>query len=351
MANSSRKQLHIEAIQTVTPGRAAEPGQARRISLPSPTSADTLLRSHACILLYYHTSSKEETTATLAAHLKESLNHIIPEEPLLAGRLRKDGEKDGYWEIKYNDAGIRLVQAVVDTSMDEFLSGEDREAKEEMLAYWMDIQHEDSQFWPLFYVQVTEFQGDGYSIGISWSILLTDHLFMTRFLKTWARTHREMQVQGEFSEANIFHLNYFKTPTRTSTDFISGISTTPRTILYKAPRSSDLQALVHHLIENNHVSEFLLFVNDHSGDCLKVENFASGSSKTPPANCFSDKLSVAGWDELEAGDLYFVSENKPVHVSFQVISSDEHKGLVVAMLPSQQIGPNLMISVTVPVEN
>lgn len=156
MANSSRKQLHIEAIQTVTPGRAAEPGQARRISLPSPTSADTLLRSHACILLYYHTSSKEETTATLAAHLKESLNHIIPEEPLLAGRLRKDGEKDGYWEIKYNDAGIRLVQAVVDTSMDEFLSGEDREAKEEMLAYWTDIQHEDSQFWPLFYVQVKQ---------------------------------------------------------------------------------------------------------------------------------------------------------------------------------------------------
>ncbi|KAJ0970677.1 hypothetical protein J5N97_018636 [Dioscorea zingiberensis] len=353
MANSSDKYLHIEAIQTVTPGRAAEPGQARRISLPSSPSAGTLLGSHAHIILYYKKSTKEDMVATLAAQLKESLNHMLAEEPLLSGRLRRDREKDGYWEIKYNDSGVRLVQVVAETRMDEFLGGEDRDAKEKMLAYWMDIKQEDPQFWPLFYVQVTEFQGDGYSIGISWSVLLTDHLLMTRFLKKWATSHKQMQAQGQFSEANIFHLSYFKNSGRIPIDYHCTRSTTSRTILYKAPQSSDSQALLHHLLETCHanVSEFTLFVNDHSGDCLKVENFAKASSSRMPVNRFLGKLSVAGWDELEAGDVDFVAENKPVLVSCQVVPFGGHEGLVVAMLPSHQTESELMISVTVPLEN
>lgn len=77
--------------------------------------------------------------------------------PELAGRLRKDREGEGCWEIKINDAGVRLVQASVEMQMEEFMAAEDRADKEAVLANWVQIGAENPDFSALFYIQVLVF--------------------------------------------------------------------------------------------------------------------------------------------------------------------------------------------------
>lgn len=148
------KLLHIDAIQTVAPGSMAKPGRSRRISVVPSVGLGGILRSHLRIVLYYKKASEEESALVVAGRIKESLCAAMADVPVLAGRLRRNSEGDGFWEIKFNDAGVRLVQASAEMTMSEFLDSEERDGREAQLAYWVDVDGEDPIYSALFYMQV-----------------------------------------------------------------------------------------------------------------------------------------------------------------------------------------------------
>ncbi|XP_065879568.1 uncharacterized protein [Euphorbia lathyris] len=99
------------------------------------------------------------------------------------GRLVKD-EKGKNWMIKCNDAGVRMVEAKLKGSLDDWLDKVDSD-KEFNLIYWEDMFH-NPYFWSTFNVQITEFEEDGIAIGLSCFHLLADPSCATMFIKAWA---------------------------------------------------------------------------------------------------------------------------------------------------------------------
>ncbi|XP_010933591.1 hydroxycinnamoyltransferase 1 [Elaeis guineensis] len=355
------KLLHIDSIQTVAPGRMTKPGQSRRISVVAPVGLE-ILRSHLRIVLYY--KKARESVLDVATRTRESLHAMMPDVPVLAGRLRRDSEGDGFWEVKFNDAGVRWVQASAEMTMSEFLESEERDGREAQLAYWVDVDQENPYYSALFYVQVTQFQGDGYSIGISCSVLLADPLFLTRFLKLWAQTHTQMLAHDQQTKNPIFHLSYFQRPGRLSRIKSTPLDSTPTkpitttTILFKVARarvqgSPSYTKLATHCLkevmqkmEGKTVANFSLIINDHAGE-LKVES-CSTEGLAQSNETFNDAFSKVWWDELGIKDMAFSEANKPVHVSYHVVSPPD-EGLVMVMLPSdREDSLDLIISTTIP---
>ncbi|KAK1281716.1 hypothetical protein QJS10_CPB22g01021 [Acorus calamus] len=125
------------------------------------------------------TSSVSSSTSTsplpvalgeLTRKLRESLSTVLTAYPAVTGRLQRDSE--GHWMIKCNDAGVRMVEATVKGSVEEWLSHVDRE-EELRLVHWEDM-FQNPCFWSTFYVQLTEFEGGGLAIGLSCAHLLAD---------------------------------------------------------------------------------------------------------------------------------------------------------------------------------
>ncbi|XP_010919745.1 uncharacterized protein [Elaeis guineensis] len=357
------KLLHIDALQTVAPARMAKPGQSRRISVADPFRPE-ILQSYLQIILYYKKAREEESASVVAAWIKESLNVAVADEPLLAGRLWRDDEGDGRWEIKFNDAGVRLVQASAEMTMAEFLGSKERDGREGQLAYWVDVDKENPRYSALFYIQVTEFQGDGYSIGISCSLLLADPLFLARFLKSWAQTHSQMLAQGQISTNPLFHLGYFQRPgrpTHIKSTPLDSISTNPApttTMLFKVARARDQGSPSYNelailclmeatkRIEGKATSNFTLIVSDHAGD-LKIES-CSTEGLDQINKSFSGAFSVVWWDELGIEEMAFDQGNRPIHAFYRVVSCVD-EGHVIVMLPSdEEDSSDLMISTTIP---
>ncbi|EHA8591103.1 hypothetical protein COCNU_scaffold033492G000010 [Cocos nucifera] len=341
----------------------AKPGQSRRISVAAPFRPE-VLQNHLQIILYYKKAREEESASVVAAWIKESLNVAIADEPLLAGRLRRDDEGDGCWEIKFNDSGVRLVQASAEMTMSEFLGSKERDGREGQLAYWVDLDKENPRYSALFYIQVTQFQGDGYSIGISCSLLLADPLFLARFLKSWAQTHTQMLAQGQLSMNPMFHLDYFKRSGRPthikSIPLDCSISTNPTpttTMLFKVARARDQGSPSYNelailclkeatqRIEGRATSNFTLITSDHAGD-LKVESCGT-KGLDQISKSFGGAFSVAWWDELGIEEMTFDQGNRPIHASYRVVSCAD-EGHVIVMLPSdEEDSTGLMINTTI----
>ncbi|RVW50751.1 hypothetical protein CK203_076838 [Vitis vinifera] len=151
--------------------------------------------------------TKEDSGWLVAGWIRESLGRALVEQPLLGGRLRRVGDSEGEFEIVSNDSGVRLMEARTSMALSEFLELKDWEAVEaDQLVFWKDIDGQNPQFYPLFYVQVTNFERGGYSIGISCSLLLADPLGMASFLKRWASIHNTLVSENDKSKLPIFYL-------------------------------------------------------------------------------------------------------------------------------------------------
>ncbi|CAL9086859.1 Transferase family [Musa troglodytarum] len=346
---STPRMLHVDAIQTAPPGKVTAPGQARRISTAAPLGPEVLQSRFQAV--WYYTKAGEESPLAIAAWIKESLSAALPGHPVLSGRLRRD---DG-WEVKFNDSGVRLVQATAETTMSEFLASEDRNGREAHLAYWEDVDVQSPNFSALFYIQVTQFRGDGYSIGISCSLLLADPLFLTRFLNSWAQTHTQMRL----SKSPMFHLSYFQRPDRSrhlksveleSSPVHSPSSTT--TMLFKGDRDAITRsygqlavACLREATRRLHVEAapgFCLLISDHGGE-LRVEPRAN-----PSQGSSAEALDVVWWDQLGVEELILVQGSKPVHVSCRIVSSGDGRLVVVMIPPDAEGDPKVVVSVTLP---
>ena len=156
------RHVHIEALQTALPTRAVEPGRARPVSVdaaaPLPAAA---LQRRARVVLYYGAVAAADAPAPWSQEeallVRESLSEAVADHPEMAGRLRRHA--DGSWEVKLNDAGVRLVEATAEVTLDEFLEAvqdKDRACSwEAALAPWVDVNAEDPDVSALVYVQVS----------------------------------------------------------------------------------------------------------------------------------------------------------------------------------------------------
>ncbi|CAA7014175.1 unnamed protein product [Microthlaspi erraticum] len=195
----------IVGVLSVVPVKVTQHRKVRCISVGDPVGAGVYRRT-LNIVTYYKQEGESggERGWLFAGHFKESLGKALAEQPMLAGRLRR--REDGL-EVVPNDSGVRLVEARFPASLPEFLemSKRDKSRAEAESVFWIDIDEVDPRFSPLCYVQVTNFESGGYSIGISCSILVADFIVGTDFLNKWA------QIQSSLAHSQtrlkpIFHV-------------------------------------------------------------------------------------------------------------------------------------------------
>lgn len=153
--------IQIESLLSVSPSKFTDPRQVRRVSADG-SSADPfgsdILGGCLNVLLYYNQACQEDSGWLHAGWIKESLGKALLEQPIFCGRLRRiganAGDHDKRLEIVSNDSGIRLVEARMPLTLAEFLGSKSLQDAETELVFWKDIDREDPNFSPLFYLQV-----------------------------------------------------------------------------------------------------------------------------------------------------------------------------------------------------
>ncbi|CAK9173302.1 unnamed protein product [Ilex paraguariensis] len=361
MCNGPTK-LQVEAFQTVLPLNQTDPRQLRRVS-PTKTFFPSILQRRLHSVLCYNKASEEDSGWAMAGWIKESLGLALLEQPLLAGRLRRGEGVDGGLEIVSNDCGVRLIEAKIEMDLAEVVDLKGREEVEAELVFWEDIDEENPQFSPLFYVQVTNFKCGGYSIGISCSLLLADPLFMASFFKSWASIHRALISKTDTLKKPIFYLpNLRKTGCSPTTQNCSIPSKNRgQSLIFKMAETNlnldtemqktlamlCIEAAESHL-GTKMAMKFSVFVREPSG-AIKVENCLERGLVQKPLSIVS-QLTDGNWDDLGADEVCFNEENKPACVSYWINSfSDE--GLVMVIPSPKDGGSGTRIIVTTPMEN
>lgn len=131
--------------RTVISTKAVEPGKFSPLSV-----LDRVMEgNHIRIVLYYNLPTRRRP-GELTKRLRETISEALSAYPPVIGRLVRTPE--GHWTVKCNDAGVRMVEAKVNGTVQEWLQNVDRE-KELMLVHWEEIYHKP-YFWSTFYVQV-----------------------------------------------------------------------------------------------------------------------------------------------------------------------------------------------------
>ncbi|KAE8702431.1 FAD/NAD(P)-binding oxidoreductase family protein isoform 1 [Hibiscus syriacus] len=347
--------LSIEAIQTVTPVRITEQRQTRQVLAGDGLVGPGIFQSCFNMVQYYTQEREEDSGWHLAGWIKETLGIALMEQPMICGRLRKGEKNKQQLEIVSNDSGIRLIEARIQIKLSEFLESKQREDVEAQLVFWKDIDEHNPQFSPLFYVQVTNFECCGYSIGISCSILLTDLLLKKGFLKTWADIHNNVISNNNNQKSPLFYLPGLKSTNGSSPDLITSTSSknSAKTMIFTintgtgTPGSEWCRKMALACLEeaeNNLASvvggEFCLILNE-SLEVIKVES----CSKQGVLMGHDKEMNHAGWDDLGANALCFGDGNKPAPVSCWLTSM---LGAFVILIPTTS---TTNVIVTIPNDN
>ena len=153
---NSVPKVEIEAVQTVTPVKQTDPRQTRRVLATDPVGSGIFRR---CLnIVVYYKVVEEDSCWIVAGWFKESLGRVLADQPILGGRLRGTSSEDiGELEIVSNDSGVRLIEAKIPITLSQFLDHQSKEASEEseaQLVFWNDVDDQNPQFSPLFYLQV-----------------------------------------------------------------------------------------------------------------------------------------------------------------------------------------------------
>lgn len=328
--------VQVEGIQSVMSLRPTEPRHTRKVILKHPQTMGIFQKCHH-ILLYYKKASDEDSGWVVAGRLKESIGRALLDYPMISGRLRWctnggdhcSGERE--LELVSNDSGIRLVEAKFGLSLDEFLLTKERELAEGELVFWEELNEKDPQFCPLGYIQVTNFQCGGYSIGFSLSIVLGDPLELTSFIEHIAKLHNDMFQE---TKTPVFYLPKLKTHKSFSVPTsITHTKHSGQILLYNVNNVENL-----HKIDNTTVLkqlaldcikeaeqkldisldlDFALFVKGLKMDDLTVEAASKEGLASPVVSLTSHKLM----------DIAFWETHKPTEVAYW-IGLREHEGLV-----------------------
>ncbi|XP_026385051.1 protein ECERIFERUM 26-like [Papaver somniferum] len=146
------------------------------------------------IVLYYQFPANTNF-AKLKKKFGISISYTLSAFTIVVGRLiANPTPSEGHWHIKCNDDGVRTIEARANCSLEEWLMSVTRE-KELELIYWDEMPN-NPHLWSAFYVQLTEFEEGGFSVGLSCAHLLADAMTATMFLKAWADSHLLRKIQS-----------------------------------------------------------------------------------------------------------------------------------------------------------
>ncbi|KAK4786269.1 hypothetical protein SAY86_002958 [Trapa natans] len=196
--------------RTVVSAKPVQPDKYHELS-----ALDCLMEPnrHLMMVYYYRTGRSREAAGSVGEatrRLREGLSEALTYFPAVTGRLLQGKEEEDQgqgqgskrrskWVVRCNDAGVRVVEACVRGSVDDWLRNVDWE-KEKRLIHWEEMYHKP-YFWSTFYVQLTEFEEGGLAIGLSCTHLLSDPICATMFMKAWA----DVTLRGKMTHPPLFH--------------------------------------------------------------------------------------------------------------------------------------------------
>ncbi|GAB4835996.1 hypothetical protein Ancab_000914 [Ancistrocladus abbreviatus] len=163
---SSRVRVHSKL--TVVSSTPVNPGLAFPLS-----ALDHAMGRHTVHVVFYYRSSSIDFD-----RIRPSLCELLTFYPNVTGRLARDGE--GNWVIKCTDAGVRVLRAKVEATLDQWLRTADGE-EEDDLTVW-DEMPDDPCIWSPFRIQ------DGFEIEFKWAISNPDQPHRHPYLQWTLRT-------------------------------------------------------------------------------------------------------------------------------------------------------------------
>ncbi|KAJ6714933.1 TRICHOTHECENE 3-O-ACETYLTRANSFERASE [Salix viminalis] len=318
--------VQIESVQTVLPFAVTDPRETCLVSVKDPVGSN-IFRGCFNIVLCYNKGVEEDSGWLVAGWIKESLGRTMIEQPMLGGRLRRGDDGNGELEMVSNDSGARLIEAKIAMTLREFLGLEEREKLEAKLVIWKDIDEKTPQFSPLLFVQVTNFQCGGYSIGISVSLLLADLLIMENFIESHTPSERGgktmiLKIPGDTEMEGVENNELFKRAASLCVE--------------KAEQELGCEMS----------SGFSLFVKE-SSTVLRVQNCRKNEPLKSHLTLISAQVISSSLDDLGIKELDFHEGNKPVHVSCWTASVFD--GFVVAIpSPNGNTSSDINVLVTIP---
>ncbi|XP_030471086.2 protein ECERIFERUM 26 [Syzygium oleosum] len=356
---SSRVQY--ETIQSVTALKVTEPRLTQSILATDPAGTGIFQKCFN-VILYYRARVEGETGWAFAGWIKESMGRALTEQPLLCGRLRRgEGGSGGELEIVSNDSGARIIEAKIGLTLDEFLGSGRRADGEAELVHWKDIDMQNPQFCPLFYIQVTNFLCGGYSIGISCSLLLADPISTINLIKRWATIHNDLNLIPGDNAPNkpIFYLSNIKRTGSPSTSLAPSPSPkTVQTLVFKADaidakaggsKLSEALALLcaeeaEKKLKHKMGSKFALLVKEESGN-VKAESVEKSRAVQVKSEMAISEVTL---ESLGLSGVAFRRGNEPALVSHWVASPDGF--VMVAPCTDGDGVPGFNVFVTIPRE-
>ncbi|XP_054810792.1 uncharacterized protein LOC129312188 [Prosopis cineraria] len=376
----------IEAVLTVSPLKVTEPRQVRQVLATHNAKA---ISGCYHIVLYFPKSTKDDDhhhEAFLAGWAVESLAMALSDYPLVAGRLRRREDPDdggAVLEIVSNDSGIRMVEARIPMTMSHLLglNREDFVEVEADLVFWKDVDEHTPDFSPLFYVQVTNFECGGYSIGISCSFLLTEFLVVENFLKKWSDIHKNninnLKAQNEEEDTKtvtpIFYhprLKNFESP---PTEIITRTPTKHQVVnvIFKVASSQDagfeeddddmwkelgmifVEKAEQKLDRKIMIESFSLMVMKSGevirevGSCCKSKSVQRSAGRVMKKKEY--EVVRTTWDEFGGYEVEFEEGNEAVLVSRWIHCSvcDDEAHVVAVPFPKEGVSALIMVSLPV----
>ncbi|KAJ0232318.1 hypothetical protein HA466_0291830 [Hirschfeldia incana] len=152
------------------------------------TALDNAMSPHTVHVIFYYPRSpfKSFDLDSVRIPLSELLSMYQP----AIGRVNKN--QDGILEVKCNDAGLRILKAKVSVGIDEWLRSADGPEESDLTA-WEDMP-EDPSTWSPFRLQINEFEGGGWAIGLSCPHMHADATTLTVILKSWTEAQRRQCI-------------------------------------------------------------------------------------------------------------------------------------------------------------
>ncbi|GAU11618.1 hypothetical protein TSUD_346100 [Trifolium subterraneum] len=156
----SECKVTLESKLTVVSSRPVKSGKTHKLS-----GVDHRMGYHTLHLIFYYKNQEKWFESFELDPLRESLSEVLSIYPTVTGRLAREKEEDGDWEVKCNDAGVRVIKANVDCTIDEWLSSSASGSDEKQLIAWDDMPR-DTSTWSPFRIQPEKVYDQNHSLSI-----------------------------------------------------------------------------------------------------------------------------------------------------------------------------------------
>ncbi|CAI8611425.1 unnamed protein product [Vicia faba] len=158
----------LDSKLTVVSSRPVKSGMSHKL-----LGVDHGMGYHTLHLIFYYKNEEKWFESFGLDPLRESLSEVLSLYPTVTGRLGRETEDGGDWEVRCNDAGVRVIKANVDSTIEEWLSSSKGGSDEVQLIAWDDMPL-DTSTWSPFRIQTNSFKEGGIAIGVSCTHMIAD---------------------------------------------------------------------------------------------------------------------------------------------------------------------------------